>query len=80
MVLQRVPLRKWTIHGIEEKIALKEINKTNKRREKHYNYYTDQKWKDMNNYDFSINVDALGVEKTAEIISEIVKEKCGCKK
>lgn len=59
-------------YGLNEKNALKEINKINKNREKHYNYYTDEKWKDIRNYDLSINVDKWGVEKTADMIAEMV--------
>ena len=62
-------------YGLDEKNALKEINRINKNREKHYNYYTQEKWKDLNNYDLSINVDALGVEKTADFITEFVNNK-----
>lgn len=68
-------IRAVQYYGIDEKDALKEINKINKAREKHYNYYTGQKWKDINNYDFIINVDTLGVEKTAEFIKDIVVSK-----
>ena len=60
-------------YGLDEKNALKEINRINKNREKHYNYYTHEKWRNMNNYDLSMNVDKLGVEKTAEMIAEFVK-------
>ncbi len=59
-------------YGKNEKTALKEINKINKAREKHYNYYTSKEWKDLSNYDFCINVDTIGTEKTAEIIKEMV--------
>lgn len=62
-------------YGLNEKNALKEINRINKNREKHYNYYTHEKWKDINNYDLSLNVDKLGVEKTAEMIAEFVENK-----
>lgn len=61
-------------YGLDEKNALKEINKINKLREKHYNYYTGQKWKEFSNYDISINVDKLGVEKTAKIIEKMILE------
>lgn len=60
-------------YGLEEKNALKEIKRINKNREKHYNYYTHEKWKDINNYDLCVNVDKLGVEKTAEYITEFIK-------
>lgn len=60
-------------YGLEEKNALKEINKINKAREKHYNYYTGQKWKDLSHYDISLNVDNLGIEKTVETIEQMVR-------
>ena len=62
-------------YGLDEKNALKEINRINKNREKHYHYYTHENWRNINNYDLSINVDKLGVEKTAEIITEFVNNK-----
>lgn len=61
-------------YGLDEKDALKEINKINKNREKHYNYYTQRKWKDLDNYDIAINVDTYGVEKTAQILENFVKD------
>lgn len=67
-------------YGLDEKNALKEINRINKNREKHYNYYTHEKWRDINNYDLSINVDKLGVEKTAEMIANFVESKQNIKK
>ena len=62
-------------YGLDKKKALKEINRINKNREKHYNYYTHEKWRDISNYDLSINVDKFGVEKTAEFIAEFVNNK-----
>ena len=55
--------------------AEKEIKRINKLREKHYNFYTQKEWKDNKNYDISINSDAIGVEKTADLICKIVEEK-----
>ena len=60
-------------YGLDSKNALKQINKINKEREKHYKFYTDREWTDQNNYDLSINVDKYGVEKTAESICDFVK-------
>ena len=62
-------------YGLDKEKALKEIKKINKLREKHYNYYTNRKWKDFTNYDLVINVDILGVEKTAKIIKETILNK-----
>lgn len=43
-------------YGLTKENALKEINKINKQRSKHYNYYTSKNWKDYSNYDYVINV------------------------
>ena len=66
-------------YGLEEKSALKEINKINKARQNHYNHYTGGEWKDLDYYDFSINVDKFGVEKTAEMIENLVTKDEGIK-
>lgn len=63
-------------YGIEsEEKARKEIERIDKQRENHYNYYTGKEWKNFANYDVCINSDALGVKKSAELICDIVKEK-----
>lgn len=60
-------------YGINVKKAKNEINKVNKRRAKHYEYYTNQKWNDVGNYDLAVNVDTLGVENTALMIKNIIE-------
>ena len=55
--------------------AEKEIKKIDKQRANHYKYYTGREWKDYTNYDICLNSDTYGVEKTADIICEIVKER-----
>ncbi len=62
-------------YGLNKKDALKEINKVNKQRAKHYNYFTNKIWNSYENYDLVINVDKLGVEQTAEIIKNIIIHK-----
>lgn len=59
-------------YGMDRKTAEKSIKKINKERAKHYEYYTNQKWTDFSHYDLAINVDSLGVEKTAEMIRSIL--------
>ena len=59
-------------YGVPKDKAREKINKMNRQRERYYNHYTNWKWKDYNNYDLAINVDTLGVEKTAEMIKNIV--------
>lgn len=62
-------------YGLDEENALNEINKINKSREKHYSYYTGEKWKDVNNYDVAMNVDTFGVDMTAELLFNYVTKK-----
>ena len=59
-------------YNISKEDALKEIKKVNKNREKHYEYYTNKKWNDPSNYDILLNVDVLGVAKTAKILQDII--------
>lgn len=59
-------------YNVDINKARKEIEKINKSRKKHYDYYTNQKWDNLSNYDIAINVDVLGVEKTVEAIKAIL--------
>lgn len=67
--------RVTNIYGMEKEKAEKEIKKINKLRANHYKYYTEREWSEYANYDICINSDTLGVEKSAEIICEMIKEK-----
>ena len=62
-------------YGVDKSKAEKEINKQNKLRANHYKHYTDREWNNLENYDLAINSDVLGVEKSADLICELVKEK-----
>ena len=59
-------------YGLKEKNILKEIEKIDKEREKHYKFYTGTDWKNFSNYDIMLNVDKYGVEKTADIIVDYI--------
>lgn len=65
--------RATNIYGLDSKNAEKEINKINKLRANHYKHYTDRIWNDPENYNICINSDTLGVEKTADLICEMIK-------
>lgn len=67
--------RATEIYGFDKAKAEKEIKRIDKLRANHYKYYTEKEWADHSNYDICINSDTLGVEKSAELICEIVKEK-----
>ena len=62
-------------YGLEEKSADKEIKKIDKERANHYKYYTGREWKDYSNYDICINSGLFGVEKSADIICEMIEQK-----
>lgn len=59
-------------YKLKKENALKTVNKTNKERAKHYKFYTNQDWYNVNNYDIMMNVDKNGVEKTADYLRKII--------
>lgn len=65
--------RATKFYGLDEKNANKEIKRINKLRSSHYKYYTEKEWRDNSNYDICINSDALGVEKSAELICNMIE-------
>lgn len=67
--------RATEIYGYDKEKAEKEIKRIDKLRANHYKYYTEKEWKDHSNYDICINSDILGVEKTADLICDMIKEK-----
>lgn len=67
--------RATEIYGYDKEKAEKEIKRIDKLRANHYKYYTEKEWKDHSNYDICINSDVLGVEKTADLICDMIKEK-----
>jgi cytidylate kinase len=67
--------RATEFYDMDEKKAQKEIERIDKLRANHYKYYTEKNWNDSSNYDICINSDNLGVEKTADLICEFIKEK-----
>ncbi len=67
--------RATEIYGFDRVKAEKEIKRIDKLRSNHYKHYTEKEWKDYSNYDICLNSDKLGVEKTAELICEMIKER-----
>ena len=62
-------------YGLDEAKAEKEIKTINKLRANHYKHYTEREWSEHSNYDICINSDTLGVEKSAQIICQMIYEK-----
>ena len=67
--------RATEIYGLDKDKAEKEIKRIDKLRANHYKYYTDKEWSNRENYDLCINSDIVGVEKSAELICKLVKDK-----
>ena len=61
-------------YGLDKSKAEKEIKRVNKLRANHYKYYTEKKWDDHSNYDMCINSDAIGPEKAADLICQIIND------
>ena len=67
--------RATEIYGLNKSKAEKEIKRIDKLRANHYKYYTEKEWSNPSNYDICINSDAIGVEKAADLICELVAQK-----
>ena len=61
-------------YGLSKDEAIKNIKKVDKDRAKHYEYYTNRKWKDFTNYDLAINVDKLGIGGTVKTIKNVLNK------
>lgn len=66
-------------YGHETDKPEKDIRKVDKARAKHYSFYTDNVWGNVENYDMSLNSDYLSIEEAVNIIVEIVKKSGGIK-
>lgn len=67
--------RTVTYYGLERERAEKEIRRIDRERALHYGHYTGRNWADQSNYDICVNSDFLGVEKTAEYLCAMIKQK-----
>lgn len=60
--------------GISKAEAMSVIKSTDKRRQNYYNYHADTKWGEAQNYNLCIDSSFCGIEKTAKIICDFLKE------
>lgn len=65
--------RKIEFAGLDEKKAIKMMNKKDKERATYYNYYTNKKWGARDSYDLLIDSSKLGIENTVKLIKDYVK-------
>ena len=56
------------VHKVPKEKARSVINKVDKTRANYYNYYSDTKWGDPNNYNLCINSGELGASKCVDLI------------
>lgn len=61
--------------GLSAAAAESRIIKTDKKRANYYNFYTNQEWGDINNYDICVNSSLLGKEETASMLFELIKRR-----
>lgn len=61
------------LYGESEKTPYTRLQEKDKRRKLNYQHYTGRTWGDATNYDISLNTAAVGIEKAAAIIVDLVR-------
>lgn len=59
--------------GLNPETAERDVKQIDKRRANHYNTFTELTWGDRSHYDLLINSSLFGLEKTADIITELAQ-------
>ncbi len=59
--------------GLSERKALDAVMKNDKQRMAYYNYYTNNKWGDSNNYHLTLDSGVLGIDGCVEIIEKFIE-------
>lgn len=67
--------RMETLHGISEEKAIRQIRRMDKKRANYYNYFTDKKWGQVDNYTLAINTAEVGIDGAVEIIKSLYHHK-----
>ena len=62
-------------HDLTEEKARSRITKTDKHRAAYYEYYSTQRWGDVDSYDYCLDSSVLGSEGTVDLIAKIVEMK-----
>lgn len=58
------------IYGVKKSEAEKRIREIDKRRAKHYKYYTAKNWGSIENYHMCINTGKFGIDKSVQVIKQ----------
>lgn len=61
-------------YGIEEKNAISVIKKSDKARAKHYAFYCEKKWGNIDNYHLVLNSGKFGIDRSVELILRAVQQ------
>lgn len=62
------------VYGIGEKHAADYVKRIDKQRTSYYNYYTDRRWGQPQNYQLCIDSSALGMDGTTELIKDFLEK------
>jgi CMP/dCMP kinase len=57
-------------YGIKPELAPSKLNKEDKQRSEYYNFYTNKKWGDMQNYNMTVDSGIFGIDGTVELIAQ----------
>lgn len=60
-------------YGIDEAKAQSTIEQKDKKRATYYNYYTSNRWGDIDNYNMAINSDSIGIENAVKLLEDYVR-------
>lgn len=63
------------LHGITPQAAEEKMDKADRKRADYYNYYSNKTWGAASSYHLCINSSLLGIQRTVEIIEDIVRER-----
>lgn len=66
--------RKIEFEGINEKNAIRIMQKKDKERAAYYHYYTNEKWGERNGYHLLIDTAKLGIDGSIEMIKQWIKQ------
>lgn len=58
------------VYGIEEKHAEDYVKRIDKQRTSYYNYYTDRRWGQPQNYHICLDSSALGIDGTVDLLKQ----------
>lgn len=61
------------IYGISEKHVADYVKRIDKQRTSYYNYYTDKRWGQPQNYHICVDSSALGIDGSVELLKQFVE-------